>query len=297
MSTGASGQFHVTDEGSSPISAFAIEGATLRPLNTVSAGGILPTHGTVDRTGRNLMLSCYQSGLSVVFRLNEDGSIGERTAEIWSPTMTGPQRSKAHPHITVLSKNERFAVIAELSTDQCVVYRFDEGTGSMTFHHAASTPAHAGPRHFAFHPSYRFGYSSNEHGGSVTAFSWDEETGHLNTLQTVPSLPADFTAKNRVSDIRVHPSGKFVYAANRGHETIAIFRVDDEKGTLTPAGYASTAGRRIWAITIDPTGKWMILPHVDTDNVVVFGIEQETGALKPSGHEIKMSAPSHVALL
>jgi 6-phosphogluconolactonase len=129
MSTGGSGKFHLTEEGSSPLSAFAIDGARLRTLNTVSAGGILPTHGTVDGTGRNLMLSCYQSGLSVVFRLKEDGSIGERSAEIWSPTMGGEQRSKSHPHITVLSKNERFAVIAELSTDQCVVYRFAGGWG------------------------------------------------------------------------------------------------------------------------------------------------------------------------
>jgi 6-phosphogluconolactonase len=297
MSTGASGEFHVTDDGSSPISAFAIDGARLRKLNTVSAGGILPTHGVVDRTGRNLLVSFYRSGHSAVFRLNEDGSIGERTAKVWSPAVEDAELPLAHPHITILSQNERFAIVAEMGTDQCVVYRFDPSQGTLTYHGAAVTPPGAGPRHVAFHPSHKFAYSSNEHGGSVTAFSWDEETGALEAIQTITTLPAGFGAKNRVSDIRVHPSGGFLYAANRGHESIAIFSIDPVRGTLLPAGHAPTSGARIWAITIDPTGGWMLLPHVNTDNIAVFPLDRETGALMPPAREASLSAPSHVVLV
>jgi 6-phosphogluconolactonase len=297
MSASSGGKFHLASPGSSPIIAFAIEGAKLRLLNTIPAGGVLPTHGEVDQTGRNLLLSCYQSGHSEVFRLNSDGSIGQRTAQVWSPGLSEERRPKSHPHITVLSKNQRYAIVAELSTDQCVVYRFDSEKGSLDYHHAAKTPAAAGPRHFAFHPGYEFAYSSNEHDGTVTAYSWNEDTGVLETLQTVTTLPEGFQGKNRVSDIRVHPSGKFVYAANRGHETIAIFAIDTRRGTLTPAGRASTRGQRIWAVTIDPTGKWMILPHVDSDNVVVFEIDQTSGDLKEAVSEIQLSAPSHVVLI
>jgi 6-phosphogluconolactonase len=279
-------------EGSNPISAFAVEGDKLRLLNSVAPGMTVPTHGAVDRGGRCLLTTGYGSGQTAVFRLRPDGSIAERTAFLTSPGLSQGQ-DKAKPHTVALSSNERFAVVAEMATDQCVVYRFDPEAGSLTLHQVVKNAPKSGPRHFEFHPSYRFAYSSNEYGSSASAYAWSDDEGRLTLLDTVPTTPSDFSGKNDPSEIVVHPNGRFVYVSNRGHDSLAIFSVDSE-GALKIAGYVSTRGKSPWCFDIEPGGRWLVASNQQSGNIVIFGIDTATGALTPTGQEFRIPSPTCV---
>jgi 6-phosphogluconolactonase len=279
-------------EGSNPISAFAVEGDKLRLLNSVASGLTVPTHGAVDRGGRCLLTTGYGSGQTAVFRLRPDGSIAERTAFLTSPGLS-QDTDKAKPHTVVLSANERFAVVAEMATDQCVVYRFDPEAGSLTLHQVVKTPPKSGPRHFEFHPTNRLAYSSNEYGSSASAFAWNEDQGHLTLLDTVSTVPPDFSGKNDPAEIVVHPNGRFVYVSNRGHDSLAIFSVGND-GTLKPVGYASTRGKSPWCFDIEPGGRWLVTSNQQSGNIVIFAVDAATGALTPTGQEFSIPSPTCV---
>jgi 6-phosphogluconolactonase len=182
-----------------------------------------------------------------------------------------------------------------------MVYRLDPAAAKLTPNDppAAAVPPGGGPRHLSFHPSGKYAYVNNELNGSVTAFAWDAERGALKQIHTVPTLPADFAGKadNTTAQILVHPSGKFVYVSNRGHDSIAAFTVDEGTGKLTAAGHAPTGGKTPRNFNIDPTGKWMIVANQATDSLVLFRIDQETGALEQMGDPVEVPTPVCVTFL
>jgi 6-phosphogluconolactonase len=190
-----------------------------------------------------------------------------------------------------ISRSNKWAVVADLGIDEFIVYKLDAAAGRLERHSAAKVRGGSGPRHFHFHPGNRFAYGLNEMASAVSVFKWDDTRGELTEIQTISTLPQDFAGQSSCAEILVHPTGKFVYASNRGHDSLAIFAVDAAKGTLTPAGHASTLGKTPRNFRIDPTGGYVVCGNQNTNNIVVFKLDQATGALTPTGQDLKLPAP------
>jgi len=209
-----------------------------------------------------------------------------------------PHRQEGpHAHSVTLDAAGRFVFAADLGIDKIMVYRLAEPSGVLEPHEPPSvslTPG-SGPRHFAFHPNGRFAYVINELSNTVAVFAYDAVAGKLNQAQTVNTLPEDFQGNNSTAEVRVHPSGRFVYGSNRGHDSIAVFQADAETGRLTPAGHAATGGKTPRNFNIDPSGRYLLAANQDTGNVVAFAIDAVTGALTATGQEVKVPCPVCVA--
>jgi 6-phosphogluconolactonase len=279
------------------VSAFSIDRATgkLTFLNEVASRGADPCYITVDKTGKYVLVANYTGGSVAVFPVLADGTLGEASAFV-QHTGHGPnaERQEApHAHSIDLSPDNRFAMVDDLGLDQLLVYKFDAAKGSLTPNDPpfAKVDAGAGPRHFVLHPNGNFAYVVAEMGHTVTAFSNNPVTGTLQALQTVTTLPQDFSGRNDDAEIQMHPSGKFLYASNRGHDSIAIFAVDQTTGKLTPAGIVSTGGKEPRSFEIDPTGTLLFAENQKSDNVVVFRIDQTTGKLTPTGKTFEVASP------
>ena len=286
---------------SGAVSAFSIDHATgkLTLLNEVASKGADPCYITVDKTGKYVLVANYTGGSVAVFPVLEDGRLGEATAFI-QHTGHGadPERQEGpHAHSIDLSPDERFAIVDDLGLDETLVYRFDRAKGSLTLNNPqiyttlAKADPGAGPRHFAFSPNGKFGYVVNEIQSTVSVFSYDSSAGVLRRLQTISTYPKDFSAHNDDAEIQIHPSGKFLYASNRGHDSIAVFAIDPDKGTLTLIEYASTKGKTPRSFEIAPGGLLLFAANEKSNNIVVFSIDAKTGRLTPTGKVLDVSEP------
>ena len=282
---------------SGSVSAFAIDHATgkLKLLNRLASGGTDPCYLTIDRTGKYVLLANYTSGSIAVFPILEDGRLGVRSAFIQHEGHgPNPQRQEsAHAHSIDMSADNRFAIVDDLGLDETLVYKFDAAKGTLT----PNTPPFvkaapgAGPRHFAFSPDGKFGYVVNELSSTVSAFSYDAAAGSFQPLQTSSTLPKDFSGENTDAEIEIHPSGKFLYASNRGHDSIAVFAIDPNKGTLTLAEITPTKGQTPRNFQIAPGGSLLFVGNEKSDNIVAFHIDPKTGRLTPTGKVLEISQP------
>jgi 6-phosphogluconolactonase len=285
------------------VSAFSIDRATgkLTFLNEVASRGADPCYITVDKTGKYVLVANYTGGSVAVFPVLDDGKLGEASAFVQHTGKgTNPERQEGpHAHSIDLSPDNRFAMVDDLGLDQLLVYKFDAAKGSLTANQPAfaKLDAGAGPRHFALHPSGKFAYVIAEMGHTVTAFSNDPATGRLRTLQTISTLPKDFKGRNDDAEISVHPSGKFLYASNRGEDTIAIYAIDQTKGTLTQTGSVPTGGKEPRNFEIDPTGHFLFAANQLSDNVVIFRIDAKTGNLTATGQVFEVGRPVCIRFL
>lgn len=278
------------------VSAFAIDRATgkLTFLNEVASKGADPCYITLDKTGKYVLVANYTGGSIAIFPVLDDGHLGEATAFVQhSGHSTNPQRQEGpHAHSIDLSPDNRFAIVDDLGLDETLIYRFDSTKGTLASDPAfAKSDPGAGPRHFAFHPSGKFAYVVHEMQNTVTAFDYDAADGILHPLQTISILPKSFSGENTAAEIQIHPSGKFLYASNRGHDSIAVFAIDPNKGTLTLVEYASTKGQGPRNFEIAPGGKILFAANEKADNVVVFRINQQNGRLTPTGKVLDVAQP------
>jgi 6-phosphogluconolactonase len=285
------------------VSAFSIDrdAGKLTFLNEVASRGADPCYITVDKTGKYVLVANYTGGSIAAFPILADGKLGEATAFVQHAGHgTNPQRQEGpHAHSIDVSPDNRFAFVDDLGIDELLVYRFDSGKGKLAANHPAFTRLNpgAGPRHFALAPSGKFAYVIAEMQSSVTAFSADLGNGTFRPLQTISTLPKGFTGDNDDAEIRVHPSGKFLYASNRGHDTVAVFAIDATKGTLTPVEYTPTQGKTPRSFEIDPTGTLLFAENQKSDNIVVFRIDAKTGHLTPTGQALEVASPVCVKFL
>jgi 6-phosphogluconolactonase len=280
---------------SGAVSAFAIDRATgkLTLLNQVASKGADPCYIVVDKTGKFVLVANYSGGSVAVFPVMEDGRLGEASAFVQHTGHgTDPERQKGpHAHSIDLSPDNKFAFVDDLGLDETLVYKFDDAKGTLTPNDPpfAKADPGAGPRHFALHPNGKFAYVINEMGASVSVFSYDGRGG-LKRLQSIATLPKDF-AVHEDAEIEVHPSGKFLYASNRGHDSIAVFGIDPSKGTLTLVEYASTKGKTPRSFEIDPTGKLIFAENEKSNNIVVFRIDEKSGRLAATGKVLEVVEP------
>jgi len=229
------------------------------------------------------------------FPVHSDGHVGEASTFI-QHTGSGVNHERQegpHAHWIETTADSRFAIASDLGLDKLLVYRWNATNGSLTPNDppAANLDPGSGPRHLAFHPNGKFAYSVNELRSTITAFSYDAKHGTLNSFQTVATLPKDFSGNNDTAEIQVHPSGKFLFASNRGHDSIVVFSIDASKGTLTLVDHFSTQGKAPRHFTIDPTGTRLFVANQDSGNVVVFLIDPKTGKLTPTGQVLQVPSP------
>lgn len=282
---------------SGALSSFRIDHKTgkLTFLNQVSSRGAGPCFVSVDKNGKFALLANYDGGSVADFPVLQDGRLGPASAFVQHTGHgTNPRRQQSpHAHCIRVDHNQRYAIAADLGLDQLLVYRFDSATGSLTPNRppfAEVKPA-SGPRHFTFDPSGRFLYLVNEMASTIDAFSYDGDKGTLRPMQTISTLPASFHGTSYAAEIAVHPSGKFLYASNRGHDSIAIFAIDPAGHTLKPVGYVSTLGKFPRNFAITPDGAYMFVANQNSNNVVIFQINQKTGMLKATGQSLPVTSP------
>jgi len=285
---------------SGAVSAFAIdrESGKLTLLNQQSSGGAGPCHLIVDGPGKHVLVANYSSGSLCVLPVEPDGRLAE-PSQIVQHHGAGPTKYQKgpHAHSIHLDAAGRFAFAADLGMDKVLIYRFDPANGKLTPNDppAVSLAPGAGPRHFAFHPTGRFAYVINELGSTVTALAYDPARGTLSELETLSTLPARFTEENATAEVAVHPTGRFLYGSNRGHDSIAIFAIDPASGRLTLIGHQPTGGKTPRHFAIDPTGRWLLAANQDSDSLVVLGIDAKTGLLHPTA--VKAEVPSPVCVM
>lgn len=297
------GQFDGKPAGS--VSAFEIAPQTgkLTLLNQSSSGGSGPCHLVVDKKGRNVLVANYGGGSIAVLPVQPDGKLGPASAFVQhtGSSVNANRQKEPHAHSIVLDKDNRHAFVADLGLDKVMIYRFDAEKGSLApaTPPSASVKPGAGPRHFAFSPNGKFAYVINEMQCTITAFRHDPKTGELKETQTVSTLPSGLEVQPGYStaEIEVHPSGKFLYGSNRGHDTIAVFAIDTKRGTLTPVEHVSTRGKTPRNFAVDPTGKYLLAGNQDSNTVAVFRVDSATGRLSPTGHLLDVGAPVSVAFV
>jgi 6-phosphogluconolactonase len=279
------------------VSAFAIDESTgeLSLLNQQPSGGTGPCYVSVDATGRFVLVANYGGGSVALLPIGEDGRLGEASDFIQhTGSSVNPNRQQEpHAHSIIPSPDNRFAFAADLGLDKVMIYQLDLAAGRLRPNDPpwAQVHAGAGPRHFAFHPNGRYAYLINEIDSTFTAFAYDPTRGALTELHTVPTLPAGFEGRSSCADVHVHPSGKFLYGSNRGHDSIVIYAIDEATGRLTYVGHEPTQGKTPRGFTIDPTGTYLLAANQNTDTIVTFRIDPSTGQLTATGHVAQVPTP------
>jgi 6-phosphogluconolactonase len=267
----------------------------LARLNSQPSGGVDPCHLVVDRIGKHVLVANYGGGNASVLPIGDDGRLGDATAFVQHKgSSVNRQRQEApHAHSINLDHGNRFAVVADLGLDRIRVYRYDSAKGTLTPNEppAVATAPGAGPRHFAFHPTAPFAYVINELDCTVLVLGYDRANGTLQPLQAVSTLPVPYKGEYSTAEVQVHPSGRFLYGSNRGHDSIAIFTIDPKTGKLTAAGHQSEGIKTPRNFGIDPTGTFLIVANQGSDSLVVFLIDPVTGALHPTGQRASVPAP------
>ncbi len=280
------------------VTAYAIDAASgdLAFMNRTATGKGSPCHVVVDGAGRNVLAVHYGDAVVGVVPLNQEGALQELSCTLQQDGEIGPhpkRQERAHAHSINVDAEDRYAYVADLGLDRLFVYDFDSEKGTLTGRapNGVATAAGAGPRHLAFHPSLPVAYLINELDGTLSVLRFAAGDATPTIVQTVPTLPEGFNGQNTTAEVAVHPSGRFVYGSNRGHDSIAVYSAHADTGELTPAGHTSTQGVGPRHFAIDPSGRYLVAANQRTGNVASFRIDEHSGALTFTGSETQVSQP------
>jgi 6-phosphogluconolactonase len=281
--------------------AYAIDPSSgrLRVRNRQPTGGKNGVRLGIDASDRYLVCANYSSGTVAVLPIEADGSLGALRDLVPLEGKPGPHRTEqtsAHPHDVAFDPRGRFFLVPDKGLDAVFVFRVDEASGKLRPGTPPSVAIRrgAGPRHAGFHPTAPYAYVLNELDSTLTTHRFDPDGGGLSPLQVVTTLPPTFTGNNTTSEIAVAPSGRFVYASNRGHDSIAIFRVDEATGTLAPVGWEPTQGKTPRFVALDPSGALLYAANQDGDTIVAFRVDPQGGTLTPTGQVVRVGSPSSI---
>ncbi len=280
--------YAVNEVNEGTVTAFNIDHAKLTILNTASVKSAGPCYIGIDKTGRWAITANYSGGTITVLPIAGNGRLGE-AADFIQNKGSGPNRDRQtmpHPHWVGFIPTSKLALVADLGIDEVAIYNFDIRKGKLTVGNPAfmTIPPGSGPRHGAMHPSGKFFYEINELSSNLMEFYYEPEPKRFTLVQTLSTLPDGFKGDNTGAEIAVHPLGKFVYASNRGHDSIAVFSVNDVKrGTLALVQHVPSGGKTPRQFEIDPSGKWLLAGNQDSDNIAIFSIDQSTGKLTAAG--------------
>ncbi|MFN8621732.1 MAG: lactonase family protein [Chloroflexota bacterium] len=269
----------------------------------LSYQGVHGTRGTVacyvmmDSQSRVALVANYWSGTVTLFPARRDGALSE-AADVVQHTGSGPNEARQegpHAHSIVVAPGDRFAIAADLGADQLVVYRLDLGERKLIQHTTLDMPAGSGPRHFAFAPNGRTAYVICELDSTMATLAWDAGTGTLTYVDRVAMLPEGVDHHHsHCADLAVHPTGRFVYGSNRGHDSITMFRADPDTGRLTLLAHRSTEGKTPRNFTLTPDGRFLLVANQDSDTVVTMPIDPVTGLLGETASVAQVPSPNCV---
>jgi len=284
------------------VAAYEINGRTgqLSLLNRRSTLGTASCYLDVDATGKTVLVANYSTGNVAALPVGKDGTLGDASSFVQhAGSSVDPARQQGpRAHCIVASPDNRFVFAADLGLDQILAYRLDAKTSQLSPNRQAfvRTPPGAGPRHLTFHPNGKYLYAINELKNSVTLFDYVDGTGMLIEQQTISTLPEDFDGTSHCADLKITPDGRYLYGTNRGHDSIAGYRIGDE-GQITLIGIESSLGKGPQNMAITPDGKLLLCANLPGDNVAVFRIDSGSGKLKSVGDPLSMPKPSCIMLL
>jgi len=284
------------------VAAYEVVGRTgeLKLLNRQSSEGQASCYLDVDKTGKVAVVANYTSGSVASLPIKADGSLGEPASfHQHKGSSVNPKRQKEpHAHCIVVSPDNRYAYSADLGLDQLLCYKLDPATAKLTPNvpPSSKTPAGAGPRHLTFHPKGKQAYVINELLNSVTVFDYDPASGALTEKQTISTLPKDFTGTSYCADLKITPDGRYLYGTNRGHDSIAAYRIEDD-GRLALVAIEPSLGKGPQNLAITPDGGWLLCANMPGKNVAVFKIEGSSGQLKSAGEPTSQPSPSCIMIV
>lgn len=278
------------------VSAFRIApDGTLAHLNTAPTGGLNPVHLVATPDDRFLVVANHATSTVALLRLDpETGAVGEVVHLLGMPGQPGPHRTQqpfAKPHQVEPDPARRFILVPDKGLDRTFTLRVDAMAARLDLVRAVVHREGAGPRHIAFTPDARFAYVLNELAASLLACRYDAATGTLDPFQLLPSVPDDVTGHTDAAEVAVRGDGRFLYASNRGHDSIGVFAVAGDTGRLSPVQWVSSGGRTPRFFTFDPTGRFLFAANEDSDTIVTFAVDAATGRLAPTGHVIRTGSP------
>jgi 6-phosphogluconolactonase len=284
-------------EKTGSITAFDLKDSSgrLKTINTVPSGGQMPCKITVDFTNKAAFVANYGSGTAASFQLGKNGRLSKAVAHV-QYTGRGPdakRQGSPHAHCTTVSPDNRFLLVNDLGLDRICVYRMDPATAQLTPNDPPYYEALAGsgPRSLAFHPTGKYAYSLNEMGNSVDALAFDDQKGTLTRLQNISTLPEGFSGTSAAATLAVDAEGRFVYASNRGDNSITVFSISDHDGRLTVVQHMDCGGKIPRHFALDPGNQWLLVANQDSSNIVVFARNQRTGLLKATGRHYPVDYP------
>ncbi|GGG62844.1 lactonase family protein [Paenibacillus radicis (ex Gao et al. 2016)] len=272
--------------------AYAVDPASgkLTLINRELTHGAHPCYVSTDAAGQSLYIANYSGGNAVRLPIQEDGSLASNTALVRENAQLGPNAARQEaPHAHAIVPNGSFVYVTDLGTDSIHIYK--EENGGLSYLSAGKTPAGAGPRHIVFHTDLPYAYVINELDSTVTIFEADGSNGHLTAIQTISALPADYTGKSDAADIHLSPSGRFLYTSNRGHDSIAVFAVDQQTGLLTAVQHEPCGGQTPRNFAITPDGGQLLVAHQTTGSISLFDIDEESGKITFHGKLLDVQAP------
>lgn len=281
-------------------SAYSInlESGELSLLNKELTLPATTCHIMLDNTNQVVMVTSYHGGMVGLSPILADGQLGT-TADIQQHHGASllPVQDRPRAHSVFVDRANRYVGVCDLGLDKIIVYKLDIAEKRLIPHSEVSITPGSGPRHFAFHPSYKFGYVINELGSTVTAFSYDEEQGTLTEFQTISTLPTSYDGENACADIHVSPDGRYLYGSNRGHDSIVVYAIDEQTGQLSVVEHASTLGKHPRNFGLSPDGRFVLVANKDSDNIVSFSRDESIGKLVPTGSVLELSQPVCIKFL
>jgi 6-phosphogluconolactonase len=276
------------------VTAFAVEtNGLLKTLNQKPTDGRSPCHLVVDASGQHVLVANYSSGDGVVIRIKPDGSLGTTSAD-FRHKGNGPNKQRQegpHAHCITLDADNKYAMVTDLGIDKIMIYPYNDQTGKLGGLTYADVRPGSGPRHLAFSPDEKWAYVISEMASTMTVFRYEAIEKPLVEVQTLSTLPEAGIKNNSTAEVVVHPSGRFVYGSNRGHDSIAVFTVNADTGKLTLVQNQAAGGKTPRHFSLDPSGKWMLVAHQDSDTVAVFKVDAQTGLLSPAGAPVAVGSP------
>ena len=277
-------------ESASRIGAYAIDPATgaLTFINSQPSGGNGPAHVSVDASGAFVLAANYGNGAIAVLPVRGDGGIDAATQN---------PNAGAQAHQILTGPGNRAVIVPCKGTDRVVQYTFDPQTGALTPNGSVMTAAGAGPRHLAFRPDGLTAYLVNELDSTLVTLAFDQSSGRLSTQGTVSIRAAGATGTNTGAEVAVHPSGKFVYASNRGDNNLAVFAIAPSSGQVSLVGHVPTGGMTPRMFAIEPSGAWLYVANQSSNNVITFAVDPETGMLTRTGQPVTAQSPSYVGFV
>ena len=284
------------------VSAFAVAPGTgaLTLLNQQPSGGGAPCYLRLDGTGRAALVANYVGGSVSLLPVAADGRLAAPSATVQHVgSGPHPNQTSPHAHCFVPDPTNAYAFAVDLGTDRVYGYRLDAATGRLGPRPEPAFVARpgAGPRHLTFHPNGRLAYLINELNSTVTVLAYAATTGTFRELQTVPTLPTGYTGPNSCADVHVAPNGLFLYASNRGHNSLAVFAIDTATGTLVPIQHVATQGQTPRNFALDPSGRLLLVANQNSNNLVSFRVDPQSGLLTPTGQSAEVPTPMFVQVV